>query len=228
MGPPSKTRNRANRSRGARRQTSSPRSNGGANLNFKLYATEFGMTPATRSRISLGVGYERSGKFGDLQRKRAGCGPARSRLNECAPVLPQGRRPCFPTWPSNHLPMQKSASGSACPFTRRAPSSSGYGSPACSTTIARSSLRSISRKSSTGRSLSRLPRMAWPRFPTRPEFVVTKEASLHMDDAPQNLGSVPVTKTMWQTDMIAIRLKFQLSWILRDPRAVAWVQGCTW
>ncbi|HVI16043.1 MAG TPA: hypothetical protein VM822_24625 [Pseudolabrys sp.] len=61
-----------------------------------------------------------------------------------------------------------------------------------------------------------------------PEFVVTKEASLHMDDAPQNLGSVPVTKTMWQTDMIAIRLKFQLSWILRDPRAVAWVQGCTW
>ena len=61
-----------------------------------------------------------------------------------------------------------------------------------------------------------------------PEFVVTKEASLHMDDAPQNLGSVPVTKTMWQTDMIAIRLKFRLSWILRDPRAVAWVQGCTW
>lgn len=58
-----------------------------------------------------------------------------------------------------------------------------------------------------------------------PEFVVTKEASLHMDGAPQNLGSVPVTKTMW---MIAIRLKFRLSWILRDPRAVAWVQGCTW
>ena len=61
-----------------------------------------------------------------------------------------------------------------------------------------------------------------------PEFVVTKEASLHMDDAPQNLGSVAVTKTMWQTDMIAIRLKFRLSWILRDPRAGAWVQGCTW
>jgi hypothetical protein len=60
-----------------------------------------------------------------------------------------------------------------------------------------------------------------------PEFVVTKEASLHMDDVPQNLGSVPVTKTMWQTDMIAIRLKFRLSWILRDPRAVAWVNEAT-
>jgi hypothetical protein len=61
-----------------------------------------------------------------------------------------------------------------------------------------------------------------------PDFAVSKEASLHMDDAPQNLGSVPVTKTMWQTDMVAIKLKFRLSWILRDPRAVAWVQGCAW
>jgi hypothetical protein len=61
-----------------------------------------------------------------------------------------------------------------------------------------------------------------------PEFAVSTETSLHMDDAPQNLGTAAPAKSMWQEDMLAIKLKFRLSWTLRHPAAAAWVQGCAW
>jgi hypothetical protein len=63
---------------------------------------------------------------------------------------------------------------------------------------------------------------------TVPEFVVANEMSLHMDTAPQPIGSVGPAKNLFQQDMIAIRLKFRLTWVVRDPRAVAWAQNVTW
>jgi hypothetical protein len=61
-----------------------------------------------------------------------------------------------------------------------------------------------------------------------PEFAVTTEASVVLDTAPQNIGSVGPAKTIYQNDLIAIRLKFRLTWVLRHPLAAAWVNGVSW
>jgi hypothetical protein len=52
--------------------------------------------------------------------------------------------------------------------------------------------------------------------------------SVHMDTVPQPLGTVAPERGLFQTDMLAVRLKFRLTWILRHPSAVAWVQGVSW
>jgi hypothetical protein len=49
-----------------------------------------------------------------------------------------------------------------------------------------------------------------------------------MDTVPQPIGSVGPAKSMFQTECIAIRLKFRLTWILRHPLAAAFVQNVTW
>jgi hypothetical protein len=64
---------------------------------------------------------------------------------------------------------------------------------------------------------------------TVPEFQVTTEPSVFMDTAPGAIGTTGGTqRSVYQEDMLAIRIKFKLTWVLRDPRAVALVSGCTW
>jgi hypothetical protein len=61
----------------------------------------------------------------------------------------------------------------------------------------------------------------------QPTFDSSRAAALHMDTAPTDIsGAVPV-KAMWQTDSIAIKVKLDASWILRDARALAWMAP-TW
>jgi hypothetical protein len=64
---------------------------------------------------------------------------------------------------------------------------------------------------------------------TVPEFMVTTEPSVFMDTAPGAIGTTGGTqKSMFQEDVIAIRTKFKLTWVLRHPAAVAWVQNVLW
>jgi hypothetical protein len=66
-----------------------------------------------------------------------------------------------------------------------------------------------------------------------PEFRASYEASFHMEDtSPLPLVSGGVTaspvRSPFQTDCLALRLRLSLSWALRDPRGVAWVQNVLW
>jgi hypothetical protein len=66
-----------------------------------------------------------------------------------------------------------------------------------------------------------------------PEIDTTRAASLHMADAPLPLvdsGGIvasPIRAT-FQTDAIGLRLRWPLSWALRDARGVAWMQNVAW
>jgi len=66
----------------------------------------------------------------------------------------------------------------------------------------------------------------------RPEIDVAEETTLHMDDAPAQIGSgsgvaAPVI-SVFQTGQIALRTILQADWVLRAPGSVAWVASVTW
>jgi hypothetical protein len=61
-----------------------------------------------------------------------------------------------------------------------------------------------------------------------PDFAVSTETSLHMDTVAQPIGSVSPAKSMFQTNVVAIRLKMRATWIVRDPRAIGIIQGAAW
>jgi hypothetical protein len=48
-------------------------------------------------------------------------------------------------------------------------------------------------------------------------------ATLVMDTAPVAPDTTLATKAMWQTDSIAIKVRWPVTWSLRDPRGVAWL-----
>ena len=65
-----------------------------------------------------------------------------------------------------------------------------------------------------------------------PQIDITKVASLHMDSAPQQIATggtmpSPVTAT-FQSDKVGIRLRWPISWALRDPNAIAFMSAVTW
>jgi hypothetical protein len=57
----------------------------------------------------------------------------------------------------------------------------------------------------------------------QPTFDSSRAAALQTSDTPSAdlMGGVPV-RGLWQTDSQAIKVKLDVSWILRDPRALAW------
>jgi hypothetical protein len=68
-----------------------------------------------------------------------------------------------------------------------------------------------------------------------PEVTAARETSLHMETQPaQYLASgspgVMVTPvgSMFQSDKVALRLRWSISWALRDARGVAWMSGVNW
>jgi hypothetical protein len=56
-----------------------------------------------------------------------------------------------------------------------------------------------------------------------PSIEVARAATLHMDTAPQPVGSVNPHRSLFQTDSIALKMRWPITWALRDPRGFAWL-----
>jgi hypothetical protein len=48
------------------------------------------------------------------------------------------------------------------------------------------------------------------------------------DTSPPPIGTAAQTRSMWQTDSVALRVKMWVTWTVRDARAVAYVAAATW
>lgn len=62
-------------------------------------------------------------------------------------------------------------------------------------------------------------------FGTEPEIEVGNMGTVTMDDAPAQDPTTPAGtfKSLWQSDSIAIKLRWPVTWALRDPRGFAWM-----
>jgi hypothetical protein len=69
-------------------------------------------------------------------------------------------------------------------------------------------------------------------FDAVPQIEASKIAVAHMEDAtPLQIASgaqgagvlATPTRSLWQSDTIGIKIRFNASWALRDPRALAWL-----
>lgn len=63
---------------------------------------------------------------------------------------------------------------------------------------------------------------------SEPEIETAKATSLHMDSAPQAIGSAGPARSLWQTDAIGLKVRWPVSWVLRDPRGFAWMTPTGW
>ena len=60
-----------------------------------------------------------------------------------------------------------------------------------------------------------------------PEIEAGKAATLHMDTAPTAVGSASPHRSLFQTDSIALKMRWPITWALRDARGFAWMTP-TW
>jgi hypothetical protein len=60
-------------------------------------------------------------------------------------------------------------------------------------------------------------------FSPQPEIETSKAATLVMDTAPGAAGTMGPERSMFQTDTQAIKLRWPVTWALRDPRGFAWI-----
>ena len=68
------------------------------------------------------------------------------------------------------------------------------------------------------------------------DFTIKDSATFHMEDSdPQAIGSAgspsvvaAPAQSLFQTDCLALRLILPMSWCLRAPNSVAWVENVTW
>ena len=56
-----------------------------------------------------------------------------------------------------------------------------------------------------------------------PDIETAKAATLHEDSSPQPLMVAGPARSLWQTDSIALKVRWPATWALRDPRGVAWL-----
>lgn len=56
-----------------------------------------------------------------------------------------------------------------------------------------------------------------------PEIETSNAATLHMDTVPQVVGTAGPHRSMFQTDSVAVKVRWPVSWVLRDPRGFAWL-----
>jgi len=57
-----------------------------------------------------------------------------------------------------------------------------------------------------------------------PEIETSKAATLHMEDtSPQAVGTASPHRSMFQIDSIALKMRWPVTWALRDPRGFAWM-----
>jgi hypothetical protein len=66
-----------------------------------------------------------------------------------------------------------------------------------------------------------------------PVIEASTQAEFHRDSVPQEIvtaGGVVATNvgSVYQTDAVALRLKWPISWALRDARGLAWMTGVNW
>jgi hypothetical protein len=66
-----------------------------------------------------------------------------------------------------------------------------------------------------------------------PMFETATHTALHMNDVPLPIvsGGVvasPLVSSMFQTNSIAVKMQLDVSWALRSPQAVAWIQNVVW
>jgi hypothetical protein len=60
-----------------------------------------------------------------------------------------------------------------------------------------------------------------------PEIEVRNAATLHMDTAPTAVGSASPRRSLFQTDSIGLKMRWPVTWALRDARGFAWTTP-TW
>jgi hypothetical protein len=67
-----------------------------------------------------------------------------------------------------------------------------------------------------------------------PRFDTSLASSLHMDSSPGQLGVVGTpntisapTRSVWQTDCLALKMQFSINWALRNSAGVAWINNTT-
>ena len=56
-----------------------------------------------------------------------------------------------------------------------------------------------------------------------PEIETSKAATLVMDTAPGAAGTMGPERSLFQTDSLALKMRWPVSWALRDPRGFAWL-----
>jgi hypothetical protein len=56
-----------------------------------------------------------------------------------------------------------------------------------------------------------------------PEIETVNAATLVMDTAPGAAGTMGPERSVWQTESVAVKVRWPVSWMLRDPRGVAWL-----
>jgi hypothetical protein len=66
-----------------------------------------------------------------------------------------------------------------------------------------------------------------------PQIEASRMATVHMSDTPLPIvgdsGTVAgSTRSLWQSGTVAIKIRFNASWALRDPRALAWTTVTGW
>jgi hypothetical protein len=66
-----------------------------------------------------------------------------------------------------------------------------------------------------------------------PQIDASTQTEFHRDSVPQEIvtvGGVVATNigSMFQTDAVALRLRWPISWALRDARGLAWMTGVNW
>ena len=64
-------------------------------------------------------------------------------------------------------------------------------------------------------------------YGTGVEISASRESALQMESMPTDLTTGP-TRSTWQTDCVAIRLKLPVTWALRTAGAVAWLTATNW
>ena len=56
-----------------------------------------------------------------------------------------------------------------------------------------------------------------------PDVEAASAGTLVMDTAPGPAGTTGPEKSMYQTDSIGLKIRWPVTWALRDPRGVAWL-----
>jgi hypothetical protein len=60
-----------------------------------------------------------------------------------------------------------------------------------------------------------------------PDLETATTGALVMDTAPVTPNTTLPTKSLFQTESVALKMRWPVSWVLRDPRGVAWTTP-TW
>jgi hypothetical protein len=66
-----------------------------------------------------------------------------------------------------------------------------------------------------------------------PRFEIADAATLHMDTSPLPISTTPGTfaapvRSLWQTDSVALRMIWEISWGLRNSSGLAWLSPTLW